>query len=598
MRKHLLLLLSPNNRWYLLLLLTLTLHGLACKDSNQTAETNNTVYIRLASEPERLHPLLTEESNAQQIVAHIFQSLLDFDPQTLALQPVLAQQLPQVQLVDTGAMKGSMMYQFDIHPKAHWDNGTPVTVADVLFSFKSIFSLRAGSDNLKTSVDFLTDIRFDSLAGRRCTFVCNKKFVNAAAAIGTIPILPEYIYDATKQLRPYNFATLANRRDSVTIQRIFADSALQRFARTFNQPLFSRQPQGVIGSGAYRLAAWTMGQSIVLERKKNWWADSLATDNPMFDALPDVLHYRIVSDEAAVVSMMKDGKLDAVNKLSPKNFSDMGKDSALKLRYRFTAAPTLNYSYVGFNMHDARFADKRTRRAFAHLLDVPMIIKTVMNGMADTCVVPIAPTRSYYEQRLPVVRFDTAKAKTLLAQAGWKDSDGDGTIDKMIGGKKTPFIVRFVFVNNLLQKNLALMFQQNAQKVGIQTTLVGIEASAFMQAMKKRDMDLFLSGAVPPPVADDPKELWASSSDTPDGGNRTGFRNAAADVLMEQIRSELDSTRRDALYRKFQVLIYDEQPAIFLFNPKERIVTNLRFEVPITKRRPGFAERLFRLKKK
>ena len=80
---------------------------------------------------------------------------------------------------------------------------------------------------------------------------------------------------------------------------------------------------------------------------------------------------------------------------------------------------------------------------------------------------------------------------------------------------------------------------------------------------------------------DDPKEMWATSSNQPDGANRFQFENKAADALIEQLRSELDVTKRNELYKKFQALIYDEQPAVFLFTAKERLALNKRFDATV-----------------
>ena len=96
------------------------------------------------------------------------------------------------------------------------------------------------------------------------------------------------------------------------------------------------------------------------------------------------------------------------------------------------------------------------------------------------------------------------------------------------------------------------------------------------------DFDLFVNNSGFSAELDDPKETWASSSNTPDGGNRFQFENKAADALIAQIRSEFDETKRNELYKKFQALIYEEQPAVFLFTAKERLALNKRFDATVT----------------
>lgn len=65
---------------------------------------------------------------------------------------------------------------------------------------------------------------------------------------------------------------------------------------------------------------------------------------------------------------------------------------------------------------------------------------------------------------------------------------------------------------------------------------------------------------------------------------------------MDQIRSELDETKRNALYKQFQALLYDEQPAAFLFVRQERVAVSTRFDAPIINRRPGFSASMFKIK--
>ena len=77
---------------------------MSCK--NETDKRGNTVTVRLTGEPERLNPLTTEEANAMQVMNNIFLSLLDFDPQSLELVPMLAKSRPSVSLIDTRKYEG------------------------------------------------------------------------------------------------------------------------------------------------------------------------------------------------------------------------------------------------------------------------------------------------------------------------------------------------------------------------------------------------------------------------------------------------------------------------------------------------------------
>ena len=97
------------------------------------------------------------------------------------------------------------------------------------------------------------------------------------------------------------------------------------------------------------------------------------------------------------------------------------------------------------------------------------------------------------------------------------------------------------------------------------------------------------------PLPDDPKQLWHTSSDTPDGSNRFGFGNAESDALIDAIRTTLDVDERAVLYKKFQELFYEEQPVILLFSPREKIAISKRLKGAPSILKPGFLVNTFEI---
>jgi peptide/nickel transport system substrate-binding protein len=79
-------------------------------------------------------------------------------------------------------------------------------------------------------------------------------------------------------------------------------------------------------------------------------------------------------------------------------------------------------------------------------------------------------------------------------------------------------------------------------------------------------------------MVDDPKQFWHTTSDTPNGFNRFGFGNAESDQLIDEIRRTLDEEKRGELYMRLQEIIYEEQPAIFMYATKDKIAIHKRFK--------------------
>jgi peptide/nickel transport system substrate-binding protein len=565
----------------------------SCK--NEKKGKGNTVTIRLAGEPERLNPMTTEEGNATQVMSHIFMPLLDFDPKTLELTPVLAKNRPLVVNIDTGAFKGNLGYVYEIRDEATWDNGKPVNASDYIFTIKTILNRKVSATDFRGTIDFISDIIPDAQNPKKFTIVANKRYILSEASSGNILVLPEYVYDTEGVLKNVSIADLAKTVKDTTSKPF--DAALTKFATAFQTPKFQREKGSVVGCGAYSLESWTAGQSIVLNKKVNWWGDKLASQNLLFSALPEQLVFKPVKDNATVSSLIQNGELDAVQSIGAKDFIAMKKDEKLAVSYSFEAVPALSVVYIGLNCKDPKLNDKRVRKALSNLIDIPTAIKTLVGGYGESCNSPFIPQRDYYNKDIKGATLNPEKAKQMLTDAGWTDTNGDSTIDKSIDGTRKEMTLRYIFASaNEPAKNLGLILQDQAKKIGVKIELVSLEGKTMLESMKKRDFDMFISAANYTPSLDDPKQFWASSSNTPDGGNRFQFENSEADALIEQIRGELNPDKRRALYLQFQALLDAEQPAIFLLARQERIAVNKRFDAPLVARRPGYLVNGFKIK--
>jgi peptide/nickel transport system substrate-binding protein len=560
---------------------------------NPDKNKGNIVAVRLTSEPTKLNPIVTEDANALIISSQIFMSLLDFDPNTLDITPSLAKSRPQIVPIDTGKFKGGVAYVYEIKDEAIWENGQPVTAADYVFTVKTILNKKIGSDNLRSTVEFIKDIVVDTQNPKKLTIYSPKPYILSENNSGTFFIMPEYVYDSAQIMRKFSIADLVSFGND-TIK--WKNPDLLNFASAFQNPKFSNNKSYIIGCGPYSLDNWVVGQSLTLKKKSNWWGDKLVNKEPILAAYPDQIVYKPIKDNAATMSLVQNEELDAVVNIPVKDFNNMKQDPKLSAKYNMAAVSLPSLAMLGFNCKSPLLNDKKTRRAIAHTVDVQTIIKNIAGGYGVVCPSPFVIQRPYFDKTLLPLALDIEKATALLAEAGWKDSDGNGIVDKKIGGKTTDLTLRFVFAASESSKNLGLLLQDNAKKAGINIILVPYEGNTVFPVLKKRDFDIFLNSPTFPPGLDDPKEIWASTANTPEGGNRFQFENKQADTLIEQIRGELNEAKRNELYKQFQALLYDEQPAVFMFIRQERLALHKRFNAPVIARRPGFSPNMFQLK--
>ena len=231
-----------------------------------------------------------------------------------------------------------------------------------------------------------------------------------------------------------------------------------------------------------------------------------------------------------------------------------------------------------------KLSDKRVRRALALSIDMDMVIKDLYEGLAERVVGPFLPDKKYYNTSLKLLSMNLDEARKLLAEAGWKDSNGNGTVDKTIDGALVEMKLQYLYTaGSTFAENFCLLLKSNVQKIGIEIEPAVVERKVLGEKLRSGDYELAGNGAVGQPVPDDPKQFWHTDSAQPGGTNYARFGNAASDALIDAIQNAPDEATRNKLYLDFQQLIYDEQPFIFQINPMERIVIHQRFE-PVVSR--------------
>ena len=568
---------------------------ISCENKKQEA-LKNEVITRLPAEPDRLNPILSTSGYASQVESHLFLTLLKFDPQSLELTPCLAISRPEISEITDVENKKKFSYTFEIHEPAIWDDGKPVTGHDFVFTMKAILHPKVEAPAYRAYFNFVENIQIDKNNPKKFTIFIDRPYILAEAALGDIPLYPEHVYDPDGVTKNYSFKTFSN-QDSVKIL-IEQDSLFNHFAESFNSPKYSREKGFVTGCGAYRLDEWVAGERIVLNKKEAWWGDQISADYPMLKALPEKIIFRPIPDGATAVSLLKSQELGAMGSIQAENFVELSENELITQLYHLHTPPYMAYYYISFNSNNPKLESKNVRRAIAHLFDIEAVIQSVMFGYAQRIVGPIHPTKPYYHKSLQPISFDIELAKKLLSEAGWTDADNDGWLDKIIDGEQVKFDLSYKYTNgNDVAQSIGLLLKYNAKKVGIDLDLRAKEFSELVNDARKRDFELYYLAWSNPPTLDDLRQIWHTSSDTPKGSNRVGFGNAETDGIIDSIRIEMDEEKRNELYLQIQELIYEDQPYIFLFAPKERIAIHKRFEAETSALRPGFFENQFKLVK-
>jgi peptide/nickel transport system substrate-binding protein len=284
--------------------------------------------------------------------------------------------------------------------------------------------------------------------------------------------------------------------------------------------------------------------------------------------------------------------------IKPKDWvTDVTQSEKIKKHFQLSTPPSMAYTYFGINMRNPKFADKRVRKALAHLVDVDKIIKVVGYGLGQRTIGFVHPSKTmFYNDTITPYDFNIEKARKLLAEAGWKDSNGNGTIDKVIDGQLTEFNITFTYNSgNDARRDAALIFKEAAREVGINVDVVPQEWSIYIQNQKNHNFEMYYGAWISSVGESDPKQIFHTESIN-GGSNYCYFGNAESDAIIEALRSELNKEKRAVYYKQLQAIIHEEVPYIHLSAPLERIAISKRFQpVQTTALRPGFQEETFRL---
>ena len=229
---------------------------------------------------------------------------------------------------------------------------------------------------------------------------------------------------------------------------------------------------------------------------------------------------------------------------------------------------------MGYNLLNDKFKDIRVRKALNLAVDKQEIINIILLGQGRISTGPFVPEMWSYNPDVEPAPFDPRKARSLLQEAGWSDSDGDGILDK--GGKLFEFTIVTNQGNDQRIKT-AEIIQKRLGEIGVRVKIKVVEWSVFLtRSIDKRDFEAIIMGWSLPREPD-LYDIWHSSKSREGEFNFVGYANPEVDRLMTEARKIFDQQTRKSYYQRVHRLIYDDQPYMFLYVPDSLSVLHSRF---------------------
>lgn len=518
----------------------------SCKTDKESADRANTIVIGVDGDVDSFNPLFAEEATAGEVNDLLFPSLVgsEFDTSNgvLLYTPLLARSW---EFSDDGKD-----VTFHFRWPATWSDGKPVTSRDVQLSYElygdpEIASVRQGSVQELRLTDGKLDISksIETPNDSTVIFHFGRSYPGQLFDAG-LPILPSHMLDSIprKQLR----ASPVNKTP--------------------------------VGSGPFRMAKWTPLQETVL----------LPNEQSVlpYPAKSARLSMRVLPDYRTRIAQLQSGEVDLVAGLRVEDAALLERSSP---SIRIVTTTGRDYDFLGWNNIDPTsytesggktikphrfFGNSRVRKALTLGINREEIVNAYLGKHGRVALGPVSPMFKWaYNDTLKHLPYDKALALSLLEKEGWKDTDGDGVLDR--NGEPFAFSLK-VPSGNQLRQVIATVIQKQLKDIKIAVTIDQVERGTFWDELLARKYDAWFAGfSVPLQLQLD--DMWGSDLEKYPF-NLTGFRNKRIDEILASVKSFSRETDGAALWKEFQSILHEEQPCTFLFWQNSIVGVNVRVQ--------------------
>jgi peptide/nickel transport system substrate-binding protein len=318
-----------------------------------------------------------------------------------------------------------------------------------------------------------------------------------------------------------------------------------------------------IGTGPFKFVSASDGlEEIVLERFDDYYGGSpdLA---PVGAACAERVIFRVIPEASTRAATLLAEEVQIIQSVPSDLIGRLKENDRVAVK----TAPGTQPKWIELNVTKPPFDDVNVRKALNYALDKNLIIQEIYGGRAVELPGPLSPYNNFVNKSLQPYPYDLDMARKLLEEAGWKDSNGDGIVEK--NGQPLSFTIDTLEEHRALAEAAANLFQE----AGIDASVRFWEYSVVQPMLLARERQAYL---------DD----WGDSAFDPVGhfeakwhgyikgqsygrGNFSGYDNARVNELIKLGETTVDSAERQKIYDEAQQLVYDESPAVFLILPEE-----------------------------
>ncbi|MCB1486367.1 MAG: ABC transporter substrate-binding protein, partial [Bauldia sp.] len=457
------------------------------------------------------------------MIKSLFDGLMDYKPGTTELVPDLAE---SYEISPDGKT-----FTFKIRPGVKFGNGREVTAEDVKYSIERVVNPETQSPGAGF---------FGSIAGFDAMSSGDANSLSGITVVDPMTIKFELTRpDATfLHVMAINFAHVVPKEE---VEKWGAD--------------FGKHP---VGSGAYNLTEWTLGQRLVFEKNQDYWKEGV----PHLDKIT----FEVGQEPTVALLRLKNGEVDIPGDgIPPAQFLEVKDDPVYK--DRIVEGGQLHTGYITMNVKTPPFDNVKVRQAVNMAINKDRIVR-IINGRAVPANQPLPPSMPGYDKSYKGYAYDPEKAKALLAEAGV----GDG------------FETELYVMNTDPNPRIAQAIQQDLAAIGIKADIKSLAQANVIEAGGNGTAPMIWSGGMAW-IADfpDPSNFYGPilgcAGAVQGGWNWSWYCNEELDKMATEADSMTDPDKqadREKLWGEIFIKIMDDAPWVPVFNEQRFTIRSAR----------------------
>ncbi|WP_250673731.1 ABC transporter substrate-binding protein [Paraclostridium ghonii] len=480
--------------------------GDGSKDSGKAniSSSGNNITLVAGGNPQTTNPLYANDRTSMTLMNAIYSPLyvIDGEKKTFYL----------AEKVDVS--DDYLTYKVKLKDNLKWHDGKPITSDDIIFTYNAIMDK---NQNSIRRADFLINekpVEFKKIDDKNFEVKLSSVSMAFEDTLSSLRPIPKHIFEGEKDIAK------------------------------------SDKNNAPIGSGPYKLKEIKSGESILLEKNKDYFLGE-----PQLDTVA----YRIMQDKNSSTMALQNGEVQA-NYVKPDQIETMSKNKNLEIKM-FDEGMVDNLVMCEENK---ALANKEVRQAIAYAINKDQIMTSAYGSdkYAEKAYSLFAPNTLYYTDDVEKYDYNKDKSKDLLKSAGYENLK-----------------LRLGYINgDKTLEAIALVIQNNLKEIGITVDLVPLEKSAFLSQLYTEDLstrtfDMVINGYV---MGNEPAG-YESIFTNAESNNVQGYSNEEVNKLFKEASIETDSAKRSDLYKKIQQKIVEDVALYPIAYPKSMVAIDKQY---------------------